>query len=324
MDRAIREAIMAEYRVQREQNAAEEERRREELRERAPEVWALVTERQALIERFCRQALSDASFETPENALREANEKIRNALQAAGYPIDWLEPVYRCAKCRDTGTMGDDVRQDCDCLRQRAFELANTVGTHDASFEAFDERVFPETIPEGWSVSQREGMRRLRKQCETYADSFPAQQPRDLLLYGKSGLGKSYLLHCIARRLQERGFSAELVSAYDVIRIMRDAYFGREDDTARLYEADALLIDDLGMEPMMENITLEQLFYLVNLRRSRGLAMVFSTNLNTEEIKTRYNERLASRLFDRALCHVVRLRGEDIRQQLRPEDARNG
>ena len=131
------------------------------------------------------------------------------------------------------------------------------------------------------------------------------------------GLGKSFLLSCIARRLWARGYEAALYSAYDVIRLMRDAYFGREDETEPLYAADVLLIDDLGMEPMMENITLEQLFQLVNVRRSRNLAMVFSTNLNTEEIKARYTERLASRLFDRSLCRMIRLAGEDVRRTKR-------
>ena len=314
MDRRIREALAEEYRLQREKNAAEEERRRAELRERAPEAARLMDARQAMIGDFCRRALTDGDFVTPEEDLRNANQAIIDALVKAGYPRDYLEPVVRCPKCRDTGIMGDDVRRECDCYRQRALELSGTVGDGSQSFEAFDANVFPDTVPEGLTITQRSAMVRLKKYCENYADAFPDQHPRDLLLYGKSGLGKSYLLSCIARRVQERGFQAELVSAYDVIRIMRDAYFGREDDTARLYEADLLLIDDLGMEPMMENITLEQLFQLINARRSRGLAMVFSTNLNTGEVKHRYNERIASRLFDHTLCQVVELLGKDVRQ----------
>ncbi len=315
MDRRIRDQLNEEYRLQRERNAAEEQRRREEIRTSAPRVWTLITQRQDMIERFCRQALADGAFQPSEAALREANAAIRDALVQAGYPETYLEPVFRCEKCRDTGIMGDTVRQECDCWRRRAFELANTVGQRDESFERFDENVFPETVPKGRTITQREEMRRLRAYCEAYANRYPEQRPRDMLLYGASGLGKSYLLHCVARRLQERGFQAELISAYDVIRVMRDAYFGREDDTQRLYDADVLLIDDLGMEPMMENITIEQLFQLVNVRRSRELPMVFSTNLDTEEIRQRYTERLASRLFDRTLCQVIRVVGEDIRQK---------
>ncbi len=317
MDRKIREALEREYRLQREKNAEEEARRREELRERAPEVMALMDTRQEMIADFCRRAMVEEGFEVPEAELRKANAEIRAALKAAGYPEDYLEPVARCPKCGDTGFTGGDARRECDCYRQRALELSGTVGEADQSFEAFDDNVFPESVPDGITITQREAMRRLRKRCEEYADAFPAVQPRDMLLYGPSGLGKTYLLNCIARRLRERGFEAEIISAYDVIRVMRDAFFGREDDTARLYEADVLLIDDLGMEPMMENITIEQLFQLVNTRRSRGLAMVFSTNLNTEEVKHRYNERLASRLFDRTFCQVLRLMGKDVRQTQR-------
>ena len=317
MDKRIREQIAEEYKLQRAKNAAEEARRRDELREKAPQVWALMNQRQDMITRFCRLALTDADFTTPEDALTEATERIRTALREAGYPEDYLEPVCRCSKCRDTGVTDDAVRQECDCLRRRAFELSNTVGMQNESFEAFNENVFPETVPDGLAITQRKEMVLLRKHCEAYADRFPEQNPRDLLLYGPSGLGKSYLLHCIARRLQERGFQPELISSYDVIRLMRDAYFGRGDDTGRLYDADILLIDDLGMEPLMENVTIEQLFQLVNVRRSRGLAMVFSTNLKTEEIKARYTERLASRLLDRTLCQVIQLSGEDTRQRIR-------
>ena len=104
-----------------------------------------------------------------------------------------------------------------------------------------------------------------------------------------------------------------LVSAYDVIRRMRDAFFGRADEPEDFYQADLLLIDDLGMEPMMENITLEQLFHLINVRRSRRLPMVISTNLTMKDLKARYSERIASRLLDSGLCRVIQIRGADIR-----------
>ena len=40
-----------------------------------------------------------------------------------------------------------------------------------------------------------------------------------------------------------------------------------------------LLIDDLGTEPLMENITVTQLFNLLNERQNRGKHTVISTNL---------------------------------------------
>ena len=162
MDRRIREALAEEYRAQRERNAAEEARRREEVRARVPQAARLMDARQAMIERFCRQALTDESFVTPEAELRKANAGIRAALAAAGYPEDYLEPVARCPKCMDTGVMDGDVRRECDCYRQRALELSSAVTDGTQSFEAFDAQVFPETVPEGLTITQRKAMLLLK------------------------------------------------------------------------------------------------------------------------------------------------------------------
>lgn len=305
--------LMEDYRLQRQKNAAEEARRKEEVAEKDPALGELIVRRHRMILDFCRSAILGPGAEDPAQRMREYNARIREKLLKNGFPADYLEPVYACPVCRDTGLAGEERRVWCACLIKKAAALENTVGTGQESFENFDETVFPETVPEGMEITQREEMRRVRGLCEKYADSFPFQQPQDLLLYGSSGLGKSYLLCCIAQRVREKGARAELISAYDAVRLLRDAFFGREDDTDRLYTADVLLLDDLGMEPMMENVTLEQLFHLINIRREKGLAMVISTNLGMSELKARYSERIASRLLDARLCRAVPIKGRDIR-----------
>ena len=73
------------------------------------------------------------------------------------------------------------------------------------------------------------------------------------------------------------------------------------------------MIDDLGSEPLMQNVTVEQLFNLLNERLNRGLSTVISTNLTMEELQSRYTERIASRLRDRNNWKVITLEGKDIR-----------
>ena len=75
-----------------------------------------------------------------------------------------------------------------------------------------------------------------------------------------------------------------------------------------------LLLDDLGSEPLMQNVTIEQLFNLINERQARRLSTIVSTNLNTPEFKTRYTERIASRMTDARNCLVITLEGQDIRR----------
>lgn len=103
---------------------------------------------------------------------------------------------------------------------------------------------------------------------EEYAQNFPDNSKRNLLLYGPSGLGKTYLLNCIARRVLDRGFSVLKVTAYRMLEGMRNAHMGEDDqgELRMMMECELLLIDDLGTEPLLRNVSLEYLFTLFNER----------------------------------------------------------
>ena len=77
-----------------------------------------------------------------------------------------------------------------------------------------------------------------------------------------------------------------------------------------------LLLDDLGTEPLMNNITVTQLFNLLNERQMAGRHTVISTNLSLSELKDRYTERITSRLLDGRDCRRLTFIGEDIREKL--------
>ena len=75
-----------------------------------------------------------------------------------------------------------------------------------------------------------------------------------------------------------------------------------------------MLLDDLGTEPLIENVTVEELFNLINERQNARKCTVLSTNLTLNEIKTRYTERILSRLRDAHACQTLQFLGRDIRQ----------
>ena len=135
-----------------------------------------------------------------------------------------------------------------------------------------------------------------------------------MLLTGKSGLGKTFLLHAVAERLIERNVNVLIISAYKLLDLVRKAYFSNHEESAgELAEIDVLMIDDLGSEPLMQNVTVEQLFNLLNERLNSGLSTIISTNLTMEELQGRYTERIASRLRDKNNWKVITLEGKDIR-----------
>ena len=117
----------------------------------------------------------------------------------------------------------------------------------------------------------------------------------------------------MAERLIERDVNVLIISAFRMLEMLRKAYFENDGGTTELTEAEVLMIDDLGSEPLMQNVTVEQLFNLLNERQNRQLATVISTNLDMARFRERYTERIASRLRDSRCCKVLNLIGRDIR-----------
>ena len=158
---------------------------------------------------------------------------------------------------------------------------------------------------------------RIRDLCLEYADGFPYTYKPNLLLTGEAGLGKTFLLSSIAERLEARGFSPVLISAYRLLEIMREKHFHMDapgTDFESLLSCPILLIDDLGCEPMLKNITQEYLFVLINERIQKKKPTVIATNMTPAQLKERYGERIMSRICDTSVCDSVRLMGRDLRR----------
>ena len=320
MRNAILRELQGEYDQQRMRNDQENQRRSAEVTAKCPEIAQLMDERQSMIFAGLRGILDGRvqGDELPQR-MDVMNTRIAQLLRQQGYAEDYLEPVYRCPKCKDTGYVGEPVKEMCDCLRSAFYaRLYQQVGLGEKArqtFETFDLTVFPDKKVEGQPFTQRQLMAIIREHCQSWADQYPKASASDMLLMGPSGLGKTFLMHAMAKRLLDRGFNVLMMSAYRFLDVARKAYFsGQMGELDSLMEADVLLLDDLGSEPLMENITIVQLFNLINERRNAGRGTVISTNLNENDLKMRYTERIASRLTDKRQCTQVVFMGDDIRR----------
>lgn len=312
--------LEADYEDRRRENERIEQRRREEIRGRFPELGALMNDREQMIYGTLRGILrGDAQTDGLPERMEALSARIRSALEEKGYPANYLAPIYTCPLCRDTGYVGEPIREPCACMirsyQQKLRERAGLNENNGETFEAFDPLVFPDTPLPGSSFSQRILMQRTRELCETWANTYPDSRYRDILLTGASGLGKTFLLHAMASRLLDRGIQVRMISAFDFLQAARKSYFENDAGLRELLETQVLMLDDLGSEPMMQNITIEQLFYLLNERQMNQRATVISTNLDLKTLRTRYTERISSRITDQRYCAVVPLLGVDIRQQ---------
>ena len=308
-----------EYARQRAENERTEEIRKEKIRIEQPQIYALTKEREDIIFGTLRNIVNGGGkkAENLPERMEKLNEQIRILLTENGYPADYLAPVYRCPICRDTGRTGNTVKEPCECLKkayqQKLREKIGLTGSRAETFETFDASVFPDEKISGLDFTQREMMQLYRTVCEKWANEYPESEYRDLLLTGSTGLGKTFLLRAMAERLIERDVNVLIISAYKMLEILRKSYFENDNSASELLDAEVLMIDDLGSEPLMQNVTVEQLFNLLNERQNKGLSTVISTNLEMSKFRERYTERIASRLRDSRSCKVISLIGKDIR-----------
>ena len=315
------QALLEEYARQRARDEADQQARLADACAREPEIAQLRARSAELALEAMRSILRQDSAEQRQTVAQEMkrqgqanNARIRRLLARAGLPENALEMRYRCPLCRDTGYVGEAPARFCECfeqrLRLRQYEDGSMAGVDEQNFERFDEARIPE------ADGQREMTLLARRLCEDYANGFPDTPVRNLLLLGPSGLGKTFLLNCIFERVTARGFSAVRVTAFRMFEAMRQQHMANDPaftGFSALVEVPLLLIDDLGTEPMMRNITVEYLFTLLNERGAAKRHTVLATNLTPPQLKERYGERVASRLLDRGACAALQFRGKDLR-----------
>ena len=226
---AILQELHAEYEQRQLMNQRENERRRREVETACPEIGQVLEARQNMIFGALRGILDGrATAENLPQQMEVLNKRLASLLRQHGYADNYLDPVYRCPLCEDTGYVGDLVKEQCECLRTAFFSrLYKQIGlgeNAEQSFENFDLSIFPDEKLQDKTFSQRDMMNLFRQQCQGWAEQYPKVQQKTVMMSGKSGLGKTYLMHAMAKVLLQRGFNVLMISAYRFLDTARKAY----------------------------------------------------------------------------------------------------
>lgn len=229
-------------------------------------------------------------------------------LKRYGLPRDYLQPAYACPLCRDTGYVGDPIRRKCACrlkLEQQDMAQAARINERE-TFERFREDIYPD------EASRQNGLK-IMTYCQKYADTLPAPNIRQLYLYGQTGRGKSFMGNAIAARAIERGVESLRLTAYRMNEEVMNGFSTNTSPLPRFTQVPLLVLDDLGTEAMIPNVTSETLFAIADQRNASRLATVYISNLNANELAEHYGERTASRILDAAICRSIVFAGESLR-----------
>ena len=294
----------------RRKNQTEVRRRHREVYGKLPALKDLHQRIRTLqLERIDKKA-QGGGFDT--ETIESLRKQAARLLAAAGYDAHYLDPIFTCPACGDTGVREDARRCDCFFRYRLEYKLDEARLLNDgASFDLFDITRFSEEPLEN-GRSQRDYMVQYKRITQTWATSFP-NCSLILLISGGTGLGKTYTARCVMRCVIERGFTAAYYTAYRLFSMFHSDRLGEVVDLDMVFSVPLLVIDDVGTEPMTRNVTLEYFFDLLNERAAAGLHTVIVTNLTFDAINERYGERIHSRLMDTRHSEKLIFKGHDIR-----------
>lgn len=254
-------------------------------------------------------------FDEFKECCNKLNQERQNILKSMGLDEESLEPRYKCKICKDTG-MADTKK--CVCFNKRLaekyYQLSNLGDIlKKENFDKFNYNLFSRNIYED-NISPYDNIKKITKEA-LFAIENIDEEPLNMLFYGRSGLGKSYMCNCIAKELMDRGYFVIYMSAYKLFTTMTNIRFNngsRQDiDTAELLEiCDLLVIDDLGTEGVNSS-TVPEFFDILNTRLRGNKSILISTNLDVPDLGVVYSERILSRIIGN--FKVFKFIGSDLR-----------
>lgn len=280
-----------------------------------PVMESLENQKKALLVDQLQRILQDPEQkEQIKQSVERQLQEIEQQMQAYARQHHIERPQQQsCPLCGGTGHMQGRL---CICIREQAYVEVlggRELSSADGSFAAYDEAVFPTKEQCGKTNS-------IKRFLQEYSAHFPENAKRQLLFCGRTGTGKSFLLHALLKDLHKKERDICCISAGRMFDYFHQHRLGEGYSVDLLYGAKVLAIDDLGSEPMTQNVTREYFFDLLCQRAEKGLYTFIVTNHSMQQLAERYTERIFSRLVGARDSYVLNFDGEDLRMRALPKE----
>jgi DNA replication protein DnaC len=235
-------------------------------------------------------------------SLRGEEERL---LRTLGYSKEDLLPKYNCKKCHDSGRINGE---QCDCVeRERVrIELLNNPSLNEVKqLKKLEFSIYGNNAE-------------FFKKCAKYlmVNIVDKEGNKSIFtLLGETGVGKSYIAKAAVRQCLEIGDSVIVINAIKLNKMFLEYHCAPIENKKEILKdienCDVLLIDDLGVEQILKNVTLSYFYELIIDRI--GKKTIITTNLTQRDIELRYDQRIFSRLMDKVNSAVILLNGNDLR-----------
>ncbi|MDP4180999.1 MAG: ATP-binding protein [Bacillota bacterium] len=246
-----------------------------------------------------------------------------------GFPKDYLEAIYECGSCKDTGYIETERGfESCACFKQQlillSFERSNLKLTEKENFDCFDANFYPDDVDEekyGIRKSPRDHILGIKDKCLKFVENFADPNEKNLYFCGPTGIGKTFMASCIAAEILKNAGTVLYQTApilFDTISSYKQKSLKSESDEdctySSIFDTDLLIIDDLGTESQTMSRYAE-LLNILNIRQlnnlSRPCKTIISTNIEPNKLYEYYTERVASRIIGG--FSFIKFAGKDIR-----------
>ena len=316
LNNAQYESIIKGYERTRDNHRYLLEDRKKEIYASIPEYLELDNSVSTLSVAATRRMLEgdDEALAQVRKQIAEISLAKKNLLTSFGYAADYLDPMYKCNHCKDTGYIVTQtgLKQKCTCFRQQELTILYEQSNIQDMIAKENFSTLSYEYYRGEDLQRFENAVNL---CQNFVENFK-QDYHNLFFYGTVGTGKSFLSGCVAKELLERGNSVIYFSTIGLFdTLARYSFDSKSKGELQsfyedLYECDLLIIDDLGTEVTNSFVT-SQLFSCLNERHLRKKSTIISTNISLEELRDRYSDRIFSRITSN--FELCKLTGPDIR-----------
>ena len=322
-DSAVRE-ILFSYQQKRDKAEYEFEERKKKIYNRFPEIQKIDDDITNVGLRMMRIVISNSPDK--EIQLNQYKDKLNalklsknNLLKMHNIPKNALEIQYECPLCEDTGFLKSGEK--CNCFKQALineyYKMSNiSKNFKTQNFNTLDLSLFSDEIIPELNISSKQNILEISAICEMFVQNFTKENEENLLFYGDTGLGKTFMSNCIAKALLDKGFTVIYQTSFKMFEIIEEYKFHNinnsisKENYNNLFECDLLIIDDLGTE-LTNTFTVSELFMILNTRLLNKKKTIISTNFSLNKLAETYTERISSRIFDKFT--LVKFVGKDLR-----------
>lgn len=254
----------------------------------------------------------DVDFDEAEKLSLGVQQARKEFIESKKIDLSSAEPVFDCEKCSDTGYYNGKI---CECVKQKAIlmsydKLNKDVSLENYTFDKFNLDYYPKQEKNG--VNPNQIMTKICSFCVKYAKEFN-ENSESLLFFGKTGLGKTHLSLAIANDVIKKGYNVVYGPIFRLIGNIEREHFSNNnenDSMNSVLNCDLLILDDLGTE-FLTSFVASSLFDIINSRILNNKPTLINTNLDIEELKQKYSDRIVSRIC--GSYRIMQFFGEDIR-----------